>query len=78
MILDCIWNKDEKCDYRNFIEFKSVFVDVCYMFNFGENGIIFLMMNIGQERGFCFLIDVQYYDYYYDVESVGFRVILYD
>lgn len=78
MILDCTWNKDEKCDYRNFTEFKSAFADVCYTFNSGENGTTLLTTNTGQERGLRLLIDVQHYDYYYDVESAGFRVILHD
>ncbi|KAJ7378831.1 hypothetical protein OS493_020429 [Desmophyllum pertusum] len=36
MILECHWNKVEKCDHRNFTEFKNAFADVCFTFNSGK------------------------------------------
>jgi len=79
MILDCKWGKDQRCDYSNFTEFKNAFGDVCFTFNSGKNGMRVLnTTNTGEQKGLRLLIDVQHYDYYYDVESAGFRVILHD
>lgn len=79
MILECKWGKEERCDYRNFTEFNNAFGDVCFTFNSGKNGTHTLnTTNTGEQKGLRLLIDVQHNDYYYDVESAGFRVILHD
>ena len=79
MLLECNYGKDHKCDHNNFTEFKNAFGDVCFTFNSGKNGSKILnTTNTGQDRGLRLLIDLQHYEYYYAVESAGFRVILHD
>lgn len=63
MILDCYWGKKVGdgilCSYNDFVEFRNVYEDVCFIFNFGKNGICgFIIINIGEENGFCLFIDM--------------------
>lgn len=78
MILECKWQKDSKCDHRNFTEFKNADGDVCFTFNSGKNSSALLTSSTGEDKGLRLLIDVQHYDYYFAVESAGFKVILHD
>ena len=78
MIVECVWNKDERCDHRNFTKFTNANGDVCYTFNSGKNMSALSTMNTGEERGLGLIIDTQHYEYYYDVQNAGLKVILHD
>ena len=78
MIQECEWQKDSKCDHKNFTEFKNADGDVCFTFNSGKNSSALLTSRTGEDKGLRLLIDVQHYDYYFAVESAGFKVILHD
>lgn len=83
MILDCHWGKKAgdgiPCSHNDFVEFRNAHEDVCFTFNSGKNGTRgFTTTNTGEENGLRLLIDTQHHDYYYDVESAGFKVILHD
>ena len=77
MVVDCKWN-EQPCNYGNFTEFKNAAGDVCYTFNSGKNSSVASVTNVGENAGLKLVINVQHYEYYYDVVNAGFKVILHD
>ena len=78
MILECRWNDTPNCNHRNFTTFKNANGDVCYTFNSGKNVTPLETVITGDKRGLQIVIDTQHYEYYYDVQNAGFKVILHD
>ena len=78
MITLCKWNEDFNCSHKNFTVFKNAYGDVCYTFNSGRNKKPLVSFNTGEKKGLQLQIDVQHYDYYFGVNSAGFKVILHD
>lgn len=78
MIKECSWQKDVPCSSANFTEFKTADGDFCYTFNSGQNGVKLRTSEVGAKNGLRLLIDIQHHEYYYDVKSAGFSVILHD
>lgn len=78
MIVECKWNKEHLCSWKDFTKFKNAAGDVCYTFNSGKNSTTLSVTNTGEERGLMLVINVQHYEYYYDVQNAGFKVILHD
>lgn len=78
MITLCKWNEEQECSSKNFSEFKNAEGDVCFTFNSGRNKKPLITTDTGQKKGLHLQIDVQHYDYYFAVNSAGFKVILHD
>lgn len=78
MIKECKWQDKTPCTWKNFSEFKTAEGDFCYTFNSGELGPMLRTSSVGAKSGLSLLIDIQHHDYYYDVKSAGFSVILHD
>jgi len=78
MIKECRWKENIPCTSNNFTEFKTADGMYCYTFNSGDNGVKLRTTGVGSKNGLSLLIDIQHYEYYYDVKSAGFTVILHD
>ena len=76
MLIDCIFQKKERCSVKDFKEFNHNQGDRCFTFNSGENGPIREVNNTGTKHALELTLNVEHYDYHRDTDKAGVHLII--